>query len=239
MLKSRMGLLSKGLFFMVSAMCLGFLISYIYSQITYKTDNGIGTKLARLTINQGANTVSIDITNAYLNMNNNKISNLADPTDPKDAATKNYVDSTVGSGGVVPSGAILLFLSTGSCPTGYTDVTTTYNLSFPIACNTTIGGLDCTTGVITGGSLDHKHSVFLWGTTSTDGAHQHTVSSGWAGKLHSDVNHGSGSNYCFGGNDPTSVSTASAGSHSHEISLRGTAESSNPPYFTVILCKKD
>lgn len=41
-----------------------------------------------------------------INANDNKITNVIDPTDPQDAATKKYVDDN--AGGLDPSSAILI-----------------------------------------------------------------------------------------------------------------------------------
>jgi len=81
--------------------------------------------------------------NGAVNMNSNKITNLATPTVAADAATKAYVDS---SG--LPSGMVAMF--TDACPTGWTRLTAMDN-RFPRGASI-YGG--------TGGSTTISHSYY-------------------------------------------------------------------------------
>ncbi len=235
-LKSKTAVISRGLFFLMLCIICGILISFVYSQVTSKTKDAVGTLQTRLVINQGAAIVDIDILNAELDMNTRKIKNVADPTAAQDAATKNYVDTRAH----VPSGAILLFSPGASCPTGYTDITATYNNRFPLTCN------GCG-GITTGGNVSHSHTVnshnHTGATGSTSISHSHTVSSGWGGALHGTSGHGAGTYFCFGGNNPTGVSTASAGpAHTHTISAESPSTNTadhTPQYFSVRICQKN
>ncbi len=243
-IKSKLGTISRGLFFIVVCLILGFLISFVYAQFTFKTKDAVGTLTNRFVINQGATTVNIDILNAQLNMNSNKIINLPDPTALQDAATKNYVDTRVGTVAQVPSGAILLFPPNLTCPAGYTDITSTYNDKVPLTCN------GCT-GITTGGSTAHTHSIashnHSGATGSTSISHSHRVANGsWLGALHGTGGHGSGSYYCFGGNDPNGASTltlAGDAAHTHSISAQalttGSPSNGYPPFFSVRICQKN
>lgn len=240
-IKTKMGTISKGLFFVVVCLILGFLISFVYAQFTFKTKDAGGTLQNRFIVNQGAAKVEIDILNADLDMNSNTIKNVANPVNPQDAANKNYVDTTVGSQAHVPSGAIIFFPPNLSCPTGYTDITLTYDDKVPLLCN------GCT-GITTGGTTSHTHTIpdhsHGGNTGITNISHSHTVSSGWAGALHASYGHGSGTYYCFGTSNPASSSTAAADpSHSHSIAVASltsnTPSNGYPPYFTVRACRKN
>lgn len=239
-MKTKMAQVSKGLFFIMVCLIIGFLISFIWAQFTFKTKDATGTLQNRLVINQGAGIVDIDILNADLDMNSRYIKNVLNPVNPQDAATKSYVDSLVGGVAGVPPGAILLFPPNIACPAGYTDITSTYNDKVPLTCN------GCTS-ITTGGTTSHSHTTLAHShsgnTGSTAISHTHTVSGGWGGALHGTGGHGSGTYFCFGSNDPGAVSTGSGGpSHTHTIGSETVTVNSTtvyPPYFSVRICQKN
>lgn len=129
----------------------------------------------------------------------------------------------------VPSGAIIIWTSTdGTCPSGYTRVSS-------------LDGQFLRGGVAygdTGGAATHNHG----GSTGDAGAHSHTIS--WVG----DHTHEKGGiNTCGDGRsgcwEDTKAST-SAGGHSHSASSVGnhahsiTDASNLPPYTDVVFCQR-
>jgi hypothetical protein len=129
---------------------------------------------------------------------------------------------------LVPAGAIILW-SGGSCPAGYTRLTTLDGkfLASAATFNANAGGQDSVTaGTSTAGS--HSHSIS--GTTSSASG----TSCGW-----------NASKGC-GGSEPTdaaqlqhthsggSLTGSSAGDHTHSVSF-----DNRPAFATVLLCRKD
>ena len=166
-----------------------------------------------------------------IDMNNNKIENLATPTADSDAVTKNYVDS-LGSGGGVPIGTVISFLKDyagaaalaelqadgwafceGTTPAAQgligAVITTTPNLN---GQNQFLRGADTSGG--TGGSASHSHlSPVVFGG---DGHH---LKATWG----------------YGGGSSAAGSIAfNWGSNSNRPHMRTSSASSLPPYYDVV-----
>ncbi len=129
----------------------------------------------------------------------------------------------------VPSGTILMFDT--DCPTGYTRISALDGkfLVGGATYSAAVGGADSIT-LETANIPAHTHT----GTTSSNGAHTHTVNS--AG-----TDYGSGG--LADGNILSTYTTSSAGSHTHTFTTSsvgsGTAFDNRPAYATIVLCKKD
>jgi hypothetical protein len=102
----------------------------------------------------------------------------------------------------------------------------------------------------TGGSanaiaVSHTHTATLTGTSGSAGAHQHQYQTGYQTSVTIE-----GSNGNFGGGTPDDTShiysTASAGTHTHSLSVSGTTDSTGSsgtdanyqPYITVYMWKR-
>jgi len=128
------------------------------------------------------------------------------------------------SGIRLPSGAIF-YMITGSCPTGSTDVTSTYSNKF-IKINATQG---TSSGVVLTGTSD-SHTL----TTAEMPAHVHAINESKRGGY---VNNNEFYTVATGGGSPTTLnsqSTGGGGGHTHTLSSATTLE---PSSITAILCQ--
>lgn len=179
-----------------------------------------------------------------LNMNSNRIINLADPTDAQDAATKAYVDANAG-GSSAPSGAVMMF-DLDACPTGWSDMAG-MNGRFPVATGS--NGTNSYTRGQTGGDDSialtvaqmpaHTHT----GTTNSAGAHTHGISiampnNGFVGKGYVETGTHTYQSYGYSGS-----LTQSAGAHTHSFTTNSTGSGqpheNRPPYYALLFCRKD
>lgn len=145
------------------------------------------------------------------------------------------------AGIILPPGAVF-FMITGSCPTGSTDVTSTYSDKF-LRINATqgsTGGSDTVT-LATTNLPSHNHGVSAI-TVANESAHTHPVLGSWVD--------GSGT----GGADSLDTNTVHSGTkyqteggtaHTHTLSGNtdsagsGTAATITNPYVTCKLCQVD
>lgn len=142
---------------------------------------------------------------ANLDIGSNKLTNVADPTNAQDAATKNYVDSAASI--IFASGDQLLFRGT-STPTGWTiaaqndkalrivsgtpssggsvGFTTAFSSArattsesshtHTFSATTSTGSTNCEAVSVSGGAASRNtHTHSVSGTTSAGSAHSHTV----------------------------------------------------------------
>lgn len=196
-----------------------------------------------------------------LNMNSNKITNVANPTAAQDAATKQYVDN---SGGV-PAGAVMAF-NLNNCPSGWSPLAGAQG-RFVVGVGNGYSRGDtggANTVALTVGQLpSHNHT----GTTSSAGAHSHSGTTSSAGEHNHNYRfnngHG-GSNETFqtsggrsggtitgsntsgirpAGAHTHSFTTNSAGAHTHSFTTNNTgsgqAHENRPPYIALLYCQKN
>jgi len=182
-----------------------------------------------------------------LNLNNNKIINLTDPTNAQDGATKAYTDTAVGA--YFPVGTRLIFAQ-NTAPTGWTKDTTNYN-NHAIRIVTGTGG-------VTGGTVDFSSafvSQSVTGTVGTSGAttlsssqmpsHTHTTS--WTSYDYAYEGVAGRQDTASGRDDSgtttltyTSSSAGSGGSHTHSGgTFTGTAINLAVKYLDVITATKN
>jgi hypothetical protein len=195
-----------------------------------------------------------------LNMANNKIVSVLDPTNPQDAATKAYVDtvgftvapSTAGnvltSNGTIwtsaaptiPSGTVMLFYQ-AAAPTGWTKVTTQNDKALRVVSGT--GGV---TGGTTAFSTVFTNQTVTTTVSGTSGAttlstaeipsHTHTANYDQTGSGGGGLGPDS-----LGGSGFITNATGGGGSHTHSFSGSGTSSSVtlNVQYIDVIIASKN
>ena len=179
----------------------------------------------------------------------------ANPTLNLQAATKQYVDSTVASG--VPTGVLTMW-PTGSAPTGWLlcngaavsrttyaalfavigttfgagDTTTTFNLPdyrdrMPIGANTIAASIGATGGSKDAIVVSHTHT----GTTDSAGTHSHTFTIADMSQLVS------GTFAATAPGNTRNQTTATAGAHAHTFTTNATGSSGTnanmPPYLGI------
>lgn len=179
-----------------------------------------------------------------LNLNNNKIINLTDPTNAQDGATKAYTDTAVAA--YFPSGTRLIFAQ-NTAPTGWTKDTTNYNNHALRIVTGTAGG--------TGGTVDFTTafaSQAVTGTVGTSGAttlstsqipsHSHSAIANTGGTAGSTVADWGVLNAYYA-NDSTfgnTGTTGGGGSHTHSGgTFTGTAINLAVKYLDVITATKN
>ena len=154
--------------------------------------------------------------------------------------SKSYGGTGNTSGIGLPSGAVF-FMVTGSCPTGSTDVSSTYSNKF-VRINATplsTGGAD--TFTITANNLPtHTHAT---GTLAAANESAHTHTAGWAASGSSSGVVLVGSGFTSGGTIPQ---TGAGSAHGHTISgstgdntTTATAIDTVPAYVTMKACQVD
>lgn len=117
--------------------------------------SGINNCLAK----DGQNSATAD-----LNIGNNKLTNVTDPTSAQDAATKAYVDANV-AGIIFVSGDVILIRTGASAPAGWTKESTN-NKAVKIVSGTP--GSD-------GGSVTFDAALVNARATASGGSHSHTA----------------------------------------------------------------
>lgn len=178
---------------------------------------------------------------AALPMGGFKITGMATGTADTDAATTAQVNAI--SSGVVESGSIMLFQQTAA-PSGWTKLTTHNDKAIRIVSGTAAsGGSTAFTSIFAARTIatvnlpSHTHTFSA--TTSSDGAHTHTVTG--CAEDDNSVENGSNGNAGF----EATKTTSSNGAHTHTISGTsaatgsGTAMDFAVQYVDVILASKN
>lgn len=201
-----------------------------------------------------------------LNMANNKVVSVLDPTSAQDAATKAYVDAvgfTVAPGtsgnlltsngtawtsaapasSPIPSGTVMLFYQ-ASAPTGWTQVTTLndYGLRLVSGTGGTTAGTTAYSTVFTNQTPTISNTFAVAATTLSTAqmpSHYHNVTG-----VQTFGANGGGSNVANGTDNYSAVTTDSqGGGTSHTHSFSGSATSSaitlNVRYANIIICSKN
>jgi hypothetical protein len=114
----------------------------------------------------------------------------------------------------VPAGSIIIWDRSDTCPSGYTQVTE-FSDRFPVGIGVANGNTIIRS---TGGQWDHRHGI------SSDGNHQHRGIGDSGSSWRSADGPGNKTN-----------KTDHAGSHNHG----GNTGRANPPYYTVLFCRKN
>jgi hypothetical protein len=157
------------------------------------------------------------------------------------------------SGGVViPSGGIILWTRTNTCPPGYTEVNLFHN-RVPIGADTSLSDPDVpdSPGQVLGSknpSHAHVHSIASESPgTNAAGQHSHSGTTGANGA--GQVNSGASNNDAARGPHTHSFNTSSDGNHSHTVNshnhggntgaISAAPEVHLPPAVTCLFCMKD
>lgn len=190
-----------------------------------------------------------DTATGDLSMGNHKLTGLADPTAPGDAASKSYVDASLSSG--VPPGVIALWSGAANAiPSGWhlcdgTEGTPDLRDRFVVGAGGSYsvgdtGGSDTVTLTVAQMPV-HGHSAGSLYTSSA-GSHSHS----YTGKFADDGRYGisNGANDVVSSLREDTYTTGSGGSHTHDIygslSSAGSGESheNRPPYYALCYIMK-
>jgi hypothetical protein len=160
-------------------------------------------------------------------------------------STSGFVNAAGNPLTAIPSGTVMIFAQT-TAPTGWTKSTAHNDKALRVVSGTaSSGGSTAFTSVFAARTIQQANlpNETLTGTTSTGGAHTHTVAATFSSAFRLD---GGNSGYYQQGSGNSSFSTSSSGSHSHTFttsSINGgvtqTAVDFAVQYVDVILAAKD
>ena len=179
-----------------------------------------------MTFNTGITAVA----NKTWNLAGNKLTNVADPTNPQDAVTMNYLTAGGGANSAWPVNSIYFSVDTrnpfqilgvgtwvaiaqGRCIIGSGVVTDTRGEARVFNVNNTGGELQHT--ITINEMPSHAHGHNLSGTAAAAGDHSHSLAGAY--KSGGGQHIGQGSNTIYSSQDQTGVS----GSHTHAVTISG------------------
>lgn len=180
-----------------------------------------------------ANITKVGSQSQALNMNTNLINNVVDPVSAQDAATKNYVNTSI-SASNFPSGTVMLFVQT-SAPTGWTkNVSTNDNSALRLVTGTAgTGGTVAFTTAFVSQSVAGTNSSYTL-TIPDIPAHTHS----FTGQLIT-PNLTSGVTPVTTQNNSSNTSGSTGGGGGHTHTFTGTAINLAVQYVDVIQCSKN